>query len=90
MCYVCTVAGSKRTQVPFSQEDVNNAKWASFRSSCHFDKIGRNLVALSRLDDPLGIAAFLQREPAALLWVVRLCKILPEWNILTKGGVIDY
>ena len=43
-----------------------------------------NLVAFSCLDDAFGIAALLQREPAALLRVVRLCKILPQCPSLTQ------
>ena len=52
-----------------------------FLSVGYFDKIEGNLVSFSCLDDPLGIAALLQGEPAALLRVVRLCKVLERFGI---------
>ena len=52
-----------------------------FLSVGYFDKIEGNLVSFSCLDDPLGIAALLQGEPAALLRVVRLCKVLGRFGI---------
>ena len=48
----------------------------------------RNLVAFSCFDDPFSIAALLQREPAAFLWVVRLCKVLGRKVYESKKNVL--